>query len=573
MDDDDAFDVALSRHTTRTRPVASQITVSLDDDDDDMTLPTIKKAVKKKDTPLKDSSEAQPLAAGNVINDGDVEDNEDADEVVRSVTMWSELRRRGQQRQMLTGACGTILLLLLVYASLVRPASTRGNTQLVLTVPSMPPLALPPMPSAPPHQPPRPRRPPPLTPPPPPCPPPPPPTAPPPNPPPPPHPPAAPLVLPLLNAALQQGSPANVGQAAASFYRGGPRLAALINRAAGVLVRQFDGMSDWERPWQLCSVHGACTAPHRGEGTRWPATYLNAKHGGTYSSSEGGLVLDAGLVRLLCGYSQDGRSLDKFCDDGGGGGGRWPGAKGGGAESTGSSECVPGCTGHGAAWCEDTSCLDLRVRRECAWMPNQLQALLEKQDRCNPYGHNEIVVDPASVVASLPGSVLGLFYQPESNEDQKQQVHSVQPSPCCSRPSALPLPLPPAPPGPALTARPCGPLHSPRQSTSLLLRIHRSSLISPIHNSHVRAGHTGARALPSGLSAARRVHLPLARVQLGQGPRRAGAELHAGPAVRAPVRGGAHPRWPDSRELRLRCSAECAGGPDAQESSSNAACF
>ena len=143
-------------------------------------------------------------------------------------------------------------------------------------------------------------------------------------------------------------------------------------------------------PLKLLRVRaaGACTAPHKNEGDRWPASYLNAKHGGVYSSSDGGLVLNPSLVSLRCGYSQDGSSMVKTCD----------------ADEVG---CVPGCTGWGTSWCVDTSCLDLRMRKECAWMPNQLQQLLEKQDRCNPYGHNEVVLQPSSVVDHLPHSVRG----------------------------------------------------------------------------------------------------------------------------------------------------------------------
>ena len=153
-------------------------------------------------------------------------------------------------------------------------------------------------------------------------------------------------------------------------------------------------------------------------------------------------MLDASRVRLLCGYSQDGRSMEKDCETTGGAGG-----------------CVPGCTPR-TQWCVDTRCLNLRYEKECAlrrqrrrsaclldaardhgtstaaanllalphrvyrcaWAPNQLQQLLAKQDTCNPYAHNEIVIDPQSLVAALPGSVLGIFYQRGSTADQRQQA-------------------------------------------------------------------------------------------------------------------------------------------------------
>ena len=123
-------------------------------------------------------------------------------------------------------------------------------------------------------------------------------------------------------------------------------MSSLQQGAAGSLVRIFDGMSDWERPWLPCSVHGGCTAPHRKEGDRWPASYLNRRHGGTYSDGDGGIVVSAEKVRLLCGYAQDGRSMEKDCEAVGGGG-----------------DCVPGCTPH-TQWCVDTRCLNLRYEKE-----------------------------------------------------------------------------------------------------------------------------------------------------------------------------------------------------------------
>ena len=232
-----------------------------------------------------------------------------------------------------------------------------------------------------------------------------------------PRPPSAPFRHTLLNEALALGSAANVAQAASAssylraddgvvYKTGGKQQQQIqgimasqriqaIQAAAGVLVRQFDGMSDWERPWAPCTVngHGACTAPHPNEGDRWPSTFLNAKHAGTYSSSAGGLIFDPALVTLRCGYSQDGSSMMKHCEAVGGGG---------------ADGCIPGCA-H-TAWCTDTSCLDLRRTKECAWGPMQLEELLLKQDRCNPYGHSEVVVDPASVVRGLPHTVLAVFH-------------------------------------------------------------------------------------------------------------------------------------------------------------------
>jgi hypothetical protein len=150
---------------------------------------------------------------------------------------------------------------------------------------------------------------------------------------------------------------------------------------------------------------------------RWPATFVNARHTGTYGQKGGGLVFDASMLSIWCGYAGDGSSMDKECPLLGG-----------------DEVCTPGCT-KGTAWCAEGS---VGSDAHCAWRPSQLQQLLEQQDAHNPYGHNEIVVDgghfiphglaagsftsrvtgrahysqvdPRSVVRNLPHSVRGVFF-------------------------------------------------------------------------------------------------------------------------------------------------------------------
>ena len=38
--------------------------------------------------------------------------------------------------------------------------------------------------------------------------------------------------------------------------------------------------------------------------------------------------------------------------------------------------------------------------------------------RCNKYGYNELVIDPATVVAALPGSVIAIFHMASSSLQQ-----------------------------------------------------------------------------------------------------------------------------------------------------------
>ena len=47
-----------------------------------------------------------------------------------------------------------------------------------------------------------------------------------------------------------------------------------------------------------------------------------------------------------------------------------------------------------------------------------------QQDLQNPYGHNEIVIDPQSVVDGLPGSVLAFFVLNASSPAQQNRTRA-----------------------------------------------------------------------------------------------------------------------------------------------------
>lgn len=130
-------------------------------------------------------------------------------------------------------------------------------------------------------------------------------------------------------------------------------------QAAGVLVRVFDDMSDAKRPWTIGAARSAPRPwmPASREGLsfqakfsdRWPATFVNKRHGGTYNSHRGGMILAPWRLVILCGYAVDGRSMDKGCEQMGGqrvcgssradAGCTWWGGTGGCADC-----CIPGCS-------------------------------------------------------------------------------------------------------------------------------------------------------------------------------------------------------------------------------------
>jgi hypothetical protein len=51
-----------------------------------------------------------------------------------------------------------------------------------------------------------------------------------------------------------------------------------------------------------------------------------------------------------------------------------------------------------------------------------LEQLEQQQDHANPWGHNEIVLNPHSIASSLPDAVLGFFYQEASGEEERREA-------------------------------------------------------------------------------------------------------------------------------------------------------
>ena len=191
-----------------------------------------------------------------------------------------------------------------------------------------------------------------------------------------------------------------------------------LQRAAGVWLRQFDGMSDeaTDRPWLPCAQGTSAWCAQFYD--RWPATIVSARHPGSWSPSRGGLILEGGLLSLRCGYSGDGSSMGKGC-----------------ADSVDSSHCIPGCqTANFRSWCAPFggACVT-----DCAWHPGQLAELLRQQDSCNVWGHNELVLDPQALVARLPASVKAFFYMAGSPPEQQQQARRAHAEFVRSYPSSL----------------------------------------------------------------------------------------------------------------------------------------
>lgn len=169
------------------------------------------------------------------------------------------------------------------------------------------------------------------------------------------------------------------------------------NVAAGALLRIVDDMSDYNQPWHIGGKYDRKFAD------RWPATFVNARHGGVYEASYG-LVLRPDLARIRCGYAADGRSMDKGC------------------EQEPRRPCVPGCTPQ-TRWCDaaqDVSSYHI----DCAWSPSHLEHLTRQQDFLNSR-YNEIVIDPAVLESRLPHAVLAVFHHADGGAAAKDGAHRI----------------------------------------------------------------------------------------------------------------------------------------------------
>ena len=172
---------------------------------------------------------------------------------------------------------------------------------------------------------------------------------------------------------------------------------------SGVLVRQFDGLSDLDNshPWMPCPRIGAwCSQFH----AQWPTSIINRRARATYFDDEGGMVLDASTAQayLRCIYPGDGNSMARTC---------------GGGDGDGRS-CIPGCAPDGE-----------QCHQEgwdgwgCSYPPPLLEEALRHHERDHTSGengqfllNNELILDPSWLSDHLPGAVLAFFHVHEKDD-------------------------------------------------------------------------------------------------------------------------------------------------------------
>lgn len=79
-----------------------------------------------------------------------------------------------------------------------------------------------------------------------------------------------------------------------------------------------------------------------------------------------------------------------------------------------SESCIPGCVDpFGAHWCDPNAIRNFDEYVDvyhCAYRPQDLDAMLQRQLIHNPNQYNEVILDTRLWVTSLPDTVLAFFY-------------------------------------------------------------------------------------------------------------------------------------------------------------------
>ena len=178
--------------------------------------------------------------------------------------------------------------------------------------------------------------------------------------------------------------------------------------AAGVLIHQYDGMEDPQKPWGPCRP-GACTQQRQRE--RQARVSASMIFGGMFHegrrdrralplfSYDGGVVLSPAHTKVNCGYGADGHIDDSYKISDGCGGPRCSAA----APVVQPNNCLCGfanCGGSIMPWrAEDLGPL--------------LATFAQRGARYTGYGayngYNEIVLDAATWLRNLPHSVEAMF--------------------------------------------------------------------------------------------------------------------------------------------------------------------
>ena len=198
-----------------------------------------------------------------------------------------------------------------------------------------------------------------------------------------------------LNALFNAGMP-------------GPRL-----HGAGVLLRQFDRLSDTSHHW----VGGGSVYM---ASDRFSASVVNQRRPVLYNYVDGGFVFDADAAQdcLLCSYPSDGHSAWYRCKP------PYPPGR--------SDECIPGCPSPGTTgkwnWCSPalsgapSQDCQKGCPAGCAFQADRLQEMLNTwqwngwQEGQHGRGYSELIFSSDCLQRKYPHAIRGVFYQDAGNK-------------------------------------------------------------------------------------------------------------------------------------------------------------
>lgn len=191
----------------------------------------------------------------------------------------------------------------------------------------------------------------------------------------------------------------------------------------GVLLSQFDGQDDLERPWRFGSGGYDDRRDRRSAQLIWAdmATHVNGPRiplfNDEFGSREGadadafgpGFILSSDAFDndsttsggVLCSYIGDGNSFRWLCHP--------PGA---------SSSCIPGCMSappEECTWCADKSesglpCTLWGGGFGCAYRPDELDQMLAAYVARSGMGYNEVILNAARWAERLPRAIEAVFF-------------------------------------------------------------------------------------------------------------------------------------------------------------------
>ena len=150
-------------------------------------------------------------------------------------------------------------------------------------------------------------------------------------------------------------------------------------RAAGVLIRSWDALSSWGKPWLPCETDRFCAK----FSDRFATSIIYPGHVDVYDG--GGFVLRPNEIELNCAYAYDGGSQGALC---------FPPGK--------TAQCTPGCK----RWCDPAK----GVRNwGCSWHPDHLKYMIVEHELAPAGQYNEVIVDAHVWKRNLPRTIEAVY--------------------------------------------------------------------------------------------------------------------------------------------------------------------